>query len=251
MGKIRFSSSYKKVFKDIMKNSVTNFYGRKLGRLSLLAKDLLQNLLPTYALLKSDLQSGNFSKITKPFEELNLEVGFGSGDFLWQNAGQYPKNFYLGVEVFQSGIATLLGNLKNKPLSNLKIYPNSLYDILELLPVDSFNNIYVLFPDPWFKARHHKRRIINSNNLQIFAKLLKNGGNLIIASDVVSYITWTLEKLQQDNWHIQHYTNHEIDNNPNNNFKIQLQTRYEQKAIQAGRTVTYIYAKKFSNKINS
>lgn len=225
-----------------MKNSVTNFYGRKLGRLSLLAKDLLQNLLPDYALLKSDFQNHNFYNATKPFKELNLEIGFGSGDFLWQVAQQYPKNFYLGVEVFQSGIATLLSNLKNKPLGNLKVYPNSLYDILELLPVDIFNNIYVLFPDPWFKTRHHKRRIINSNNLELFAKILKNDGTLVIASDVPEYVTWSLESLKQGNWQVQQSTNGEIV--ADNNFKIQLQTRYEQKAIQAGRPITYIYARK-------
>lgn len=228
-----------------MKSSITNFYGRKLGRLSLLAKDLLQNLLPAYALTKSDFQNDNFHTITKPFKEINLEVGFGSGDFLWQVAQLHPEDFYLGVEVFQSGIATLLAKLQNKELKNLKIYPNSLYDILDLLPVSYFNNIYVLFPDPWFKLRHHKRRIINSHNLQTFAKILKPNGTLVVASDIAEYITWSVEYLQKGGWQIEMYSSSRLM--VGNDAKDHLKTRYEEKAMQAGRSITYIYARKCSN----
>ncbi|MFL1780589.1 tRNA (guanine-N(7)-)-methyltransferase [Candidatus Hepatincolaceae symbiont of Richtersius coronifer] len=255
IGKWRISMNIIK--QDSFKDSTISFYGRKKGRLSVKLKSVLEELLPLYALplsifmaLEPNRQSendsynsankltNNFYSCLKDYKNINLEIGFGSGDFIFSSATNYPQDFYLGVEVFANGVANLLDKLATSPLPNLKIYHENIHDLLDLFPNNIFDNIYILFPDPWHKKKHNKRRLINPLNLIKFSRILKPQGSLIFVSDHEAYAQWSLEHMQSS------HNFRELGNKSIEFMKEleKIQTRYKQKALMLGKKIFYLQA---------
>jgi tRNA (guanine-N7-)-methyltransferase len=124
-----------------------------------------------------------------------LEVGYGSGEHLLWQARANPAIGIIGAEPYISGTAKLLSKLEQEPATNIRLYEDDARDIIEALPAHSIGRFFILFPDPWHKTRHHKRRFIQSDMLDQLARILKPGAELRFASDDAGYLAYALERL--------------------------------------------------------
>lgn len=168
-------------------------FGRVKGRKLTSDKlDLFDNIFPQYQL---DLQKliNNIK-----FNKINLEIGFGSGDFIFYNALNNPNQLFIACEVYLNSMTKLLAKLKENPLNNIIIYKNDVRFLLEELPQNFLDQIFILFPDPWPKKRHHNRRIINHNLLKMLSHITKPQGKLLIATDHPSYQEYLLQLLSNN-----------------------------------------------------
>ncbi len=174
------------------------FYGRRQGRrLRPGLKALLDNLLPQVAVaLPQD--GGALDPATLfdgPRAGYALEIGFGAGEHLAWQAERHPEVGFLGAEFFVNGVAGLLRRIQDRGLDNVRIYHGDARDLLDVLPERILDRAYILFPDPWPKARHHKRRIVQDQTLARLAQAMKDGGELRLATDDMDYLRWMLERL--------------------------------------------------------
>ncbi|AHX11798.1 tRNA (guanine-N(7)-)-methyltransferase [Neorickettsia helminthoeca str. Oregon] len=120
-------------------------------------------------------------------KEIVLEIGFGYGEHLIQRALEAPDKIFIGSEVYENGICKLLGEIKNRGLSNVFIWSLDVRILLQRLKKQIFNTVYILFPDPWPKKRHNKRRIVNRPFLGLLLENLHPSGELIVATDNKDY----------------------------------------------------------------
>jgi tRNA (guanine-N7-)-methyltransferase len=207
-------------------------YGRRRGpKLSAHQERLLETLLPK---LRLNLQSGLDPKnyfAGRAISDVWLEIGFGAGEHLLWQTEHHPDVGLIGAEPYISGIAKLLSKLNLSPDgrgNNIRIHDNDARDILEALPDACLGRVFILFPDPWPKSRHHKRRFIQTNMLDVLARVMKPGAELRFASDDADYAEWTLERVIAHpafEWiamRAQDWKTRPVD---------WLQTRYEAKAL--------------------
>jgi len=124
-----------------------------------------------------------------------LEIGFGGGEHMAAQAARRPDVLILGAEPFHNGVASAVRHVDEQGLANVRIEDGDARALMARLPDASLARIFVLFPDPWPKARHHKRRLIQAETLAEFARLLAPGGRLRFASDWADYVDWTLERV--------------------------------------------------------
>ena len=127
-----------------------------------------------------------------PVEQVRLEIGFGGGEHLLHAARLEPATGFIGVEPFVNGMARLMQSLGETPLANVKVYGDDATRVLDWLPSGSIATIDLFYPDPWPKKRHWKRRFVGKANLDRFARVLRPGGRFRFASDIDSYVNWTL-----------------------------------------------------------
>ena len=171
-------------------------YGRRKGpKLSAHQASLFDTLLPALAL---DIRAGADSRsyFENRVEDVWLEIGFGAGEHLLWQAEQHPNVGLIGAEPYEAGVAKLLSRISlSVPTTNLKIHMDDARDIIAALPDASLGRVFILFPDPWPKTRHHKRRFIQSEMLDALARVMKPGAELRYASDDAPYLEWTLERL--------------------------------------------------------
>ncbi len=130
--------------------------------------------------------------------EVWLEIGFGGGEHMAAQAARRPEVLILGAEPFQNGVASAVRHVEEQGLSNVRIEDGDARALMERLPDSCLTRIFVLFPDPWPKARHHKRRLIQAETVAEFARLLAPGGRLRFASDWAEYVDWSLERILAD-----------------------------------------------------
>ena len=121
-----------------------------------------------------------------------LEIGFGGGEHMAAQAGLHPDVLILGAEPFQNGVASALRHIDEAQLSNVRVHDGDARELMAQLPDACLDRVFVLFPDPWPKTRHHKRRVIQADTVAELARLLKPGGGLRFASDVAHYVDWAL-----------------------------------------------------------
>ncbi len=177
------------------------------------------------------------SVFSKKFEFLVLEIGFGGGEHLTHQAKSYPENGYIGVEPFVNSMAKALRTIENNSLENIRLYDDDAVELLDWMPDGSVDRVDLLYPDPWPKMRHWKRRFVNQRNLDRIARVLKNGGKFHFASDIASYINWTLQHCERHpDFEWQAETAADWDSSYNN----WIQTRYEAKAVREGRKPCYL-----------
>ncbi|HVJ34410.1 MAG TPA: tRNA (guanine(46)-N(7))-methyltransferase TrmB [Terriglobia bacterium] len=221
-----------------------NFYGRRKGRkLRSNQQGWMEELLPrlTIALPEDGSPLDPASLFPCKMDDIWLEIGFGGGEHLAAQAAAHPKIGFIGCEVFVNGIASLLGHLdhqrgEGQGSDNVRIYPEDARDLLARLPERSLGRLFLLFPDPWPKARHARRRFVNPGNLDLLARLLKPGAELRIGSDDPTYIGWALAHASNHpafTWLAQSaadWQQRPADWPP---------SRYEQKAIRQGRQPAY------------
>jgi tRNA (guanine-N7-)-methyltransferase len=168
-------------------------YGRRKGpKLSARQTDLRRTLLGQ---LQFDPVKDALGQFPNNVQELWLEVGFGAGEHLFELAAKNPNVGLIGAEPYESGVAKLLSKLADTPLPNVRIYEGDGRDIIAALPDASLSRFFLLFPDPWPKTRHHKRRFLQMDVLDELARVLKTGAELRFATDDKSYLAYTLERL--------------------------------------------------------
>ena len=124
-----------------------------------------------------------------------LEIGFGGGEHLAAQAAKRPDVLFIGAEPFQNGVASGLRHIAEAALTNVRVHDGDARELLARIPDASLERIFVLFPDPWPKARHHKRRLLQRDTAAELARVLKPGGRLRFASDWADYVDWTLVRL--------------------------------------------------------
>lgn len=168
-------------------------YGRRKGpKLSAHQANLRRTLLGELAFNRGQDALKQFPDSVR---DLWLEVGFGAGEHLFQLANEHPDVGLIGAEPYESGVAKLLTKLANHPLNNVRIYEGDGRDIIAALPDGSLGRFFLLFPDPWPKTRHHKRRFLQTDMLDELARVLKPGAELRFATDDKSYLPYALERL--------------------------------------------------------
>ena len=124
-----------------------------------------------------------------------LEIGFGGGEHMAAQAGRNPGVTILGAEPFQNGVASAVRHVEEQGLTNVRIHDGDVRELIARLPDASLARVFILFPDPWPKLRHHKRRLIQPDTVAELARILKPGGKLRFASDWANYVDWALERL--------------------------------------------------------
>ncbi len=170
-------------------------YGRRKGpKLSAHQSRLLETLLPQLA-LKIEAGRDPRAYFDSSVDEVWLEIGFGGGEHLYWQAEHNPRIGMIGAEPFVNGVAKLLSKLESGVARNVRIHMGDARDIIEALPDASLARVFILFPDPWPKTRHHKRRFIQMEMLDALARVMKPGSELRFASDDAPYLDWTLERL--------------------------------------------------------
>jgi tRNA (guanine-N7-)-methyltransferase len=169
-------------------------YGRMRGRPLRQHRALLMaERLPELALELSE--SIDPRALMPQARELWLEIGFGGGEHLAGQAASHPDVLILGAEPFVDGQAKLISQVERERLANVRIHPGDARELLAALPDASVSRTFILFPDPWPKARHHKRRLIQPAVIEDLARVLKRGGRLRFATDWKDYADWTLERI--------------------------------------------------------
>jgi tRNA (guanine-N7-)-methyltransferase len=153
---------------------------------------LLETLLPTVAL---DLSAPVDPRALKPdAAEVWLEIGFGGGEHMAAQAARRPDVLVLGAEPFLNGVASAVRHIEEAALANVRLHHGDARDLMAALPDGAADRVFILFPDPWPKARHHKRRLVQAETLAGLARVLKPGGRLRFATDWADYADWTLQR---------------------------------------------------------
>jgi tRNA (guanine-N7-)-methyltransferase len=169
-------------------------YGRRKGpKLSPHKEELRRTLLPRLT-LQSEPGRDPLSYFEPQVEEVWLEVGFGGGEHLLEQARSNPRIGLIGAEPYEAGVGKLLSKVADAPPPNIRIHEGDARDIIEALPDASLGRVFILFPDPWPKTRHRKRRFVQMEMLDALARVMKSGAELRIASDDAGYVEWTLER---------------------------------------------------------
>lgn len=215
------------------------FFGRRKGKpLRERQVDLMTTLLPT---LKVDLAQAAPDDLKSLFpvavERVRLEVGFGGGEHLVHRAVENPSTGFIGVEPFVNSMAKLLGRADELALNNIRVYDDDATQLLDWMPAASVDHIDLLYPDPWPKKKHWKRRFVSNVNLDRFHRVLKPGGLFCFASDIDTYVDWTLQHCRD---HGGFQWTAEEPSDWLTPFVNWPGTRYEAKARREGRSSAYL-----------
>jgi tRNA (guanine-N7-)-methyltransferase len=214
-------------------------YGRRRGRpLRRGRRDLIDTLLPqlSFALPGRGLLDPA-TLFPKPPVEVWLEIGFGGGEHLAVQADTHRETGFIGCEPFINGVASLLAKIKKEDLTNIRIFPDDGRALLECLAESSLGRVFILFPDPWPKKRHAKRRLISPQIVDVLAHVMKNNAELRLASDDPKYIRWMLEHVRR------HGAFQWLAQGPADWWQRTPDwpaTRYEAKSLRAGRSCAYL-----------
>ncbi|WP_422074244.1 tRNA (guanine(46)-N(7))-methyltransferase TrmB [Tranquillimonas rosea] len=165
-----------------------------------------------------------------------LEIGFGGGEHMVHQAAANPDAGIIGCEPYINGVAMLLSKIRKADVGNVAIHPGDVRDLFDVLPEGSIDRAFLLYPDPWPKKKHHRRRFVTPEHLEPLSRVLRPGAELRVATDIPDYVRQTLEQVPRhgfrwlaegpDDWR------HPWDD--------WLSTRYEQKALREGRVPHYL-----------
>ncbi|HMT02575.1 MAG TPA: tRNA (guanosine(46)-N7)-methyltransferase TrmB [Burkholderiales bacterium] len=165
------------------------------GKITQSQKKAVYNLMPKYG-IEFQEQMLDLNKIFKRDNPKIIEIGFGMGHATWQIAMNNPNNDYLGIEVHTPGVGSLLIQIEQCNITNLKLIRHDALSVFKNMIADnSISGIYIFFPDPWPKKRHHKRRIIQTEFVDLLCDKLIKGGFIHLATDWEDYAHWILNKL--------------------------------------------------------
>ena len=206
--------------------------------------ELVENLLPDLRVSPEEIVKNPDLKalFKRSVDEVWLEIGFGGGEHAAWQVENHPHIGMIACEPFMNGVATFLAHVEERNLQDgIRILDEDARQIIDVLPDQSLDRMFLLFPDPWRKKRHAKRRFIGDENLELVARVLKSGGEFRVASDHMPYIEWTLRHL------VDHPDFEWICDGPND-WRVRpddwAPTRYEQKALQQGKKCVYLRFKR-------
>jgi tRNA (guanine-N7-)-methyltransferase len=171
-------------------------------------------------------------------ERIELEIGTGGGEHLARLAAENPSTGYIGCEVFSGGIAKLLEAIDNNHLANIRLFTDDALKLLVKLPDASLDAAWLLYPDPWPKTRHHKRRFISATTLGELARVLKRGSIFRFATDIEDYANWGLAHVLRAPGFRFAPARPGIWHEP---YPGWVPTRYEQKARRDGRNLSFYF----------
>ncbi|HTJ56703.1 MAG TPA: tRNA (guanosine(46)-N7)-methyltransferase TrmB [Devosiaceae bacterium] len=215
------------------------FFGRRSGKRLHKGQDqLFREVLPGL-----ELKLGEGAVVPQElFPEKSfyaIEIGYGGGEHLARKARENPETGFIGCEVFSGGIAKMVEKIDAEELGNIRLFTDDALKLLLKLPDAALDEVFLLYPDPWPKTRHHKRRFVSPTTLAQLARTLKPGGKFRFASDIEDYANWTLAHILRSpdfrfipgpagSWH-QPYPGWQP-------------TRYEEKARQEGRLLSFYFS---------
>jgi tRNA (guanine-N7-)-methyltransferase len=214
------------------------FFGRRSGKRLHKGQDaLFRDLLPRLAIT---LPEGTLDprSLFPQARAVALEIGYGGGEHLARQAAENPDTGFLGCEVFSGGIAKLIEAVDGQGLENVRVFTDDALKLLAKLPEASIDSVHLLYPDPWPKTRHHKRRFVSPTTLSELARVIRPGGLFRFATDIEDYADWTLAHVLREprfrflvdgagGWHVP--------------YPGWQPTRYEDKARRAGRMTSFYF----------
>lgn len=168
--------------------------------------------------------------------EVWLEIGFGGGEHMVHQAARNPQAGIIGCEPYINGVAMLLGKIRAAGVENLAVHPGDVRDLFDVLPEASIAKAFLLYPDPWPKRRHHRRRFVTPEYLEPLARVLRRGAEFRVASDIPDYLRQSVEQVPQHGFEL-------LNEDPQDwhaPWKDWLPTRYERKALREGRVPHYL-----------
>ncbi len=217
------------------------FFGRVSGkRLHNAQNALLETLLPKVEVKLPGRGEIDLDQIFPPHATNRImEIGYGGGEHLARLALENPKGGFVGCEVFTGGIGKMVQKIADNDLKNISLFTRDAYRLLEVLPDACLEGVYLLYPDPWPKTRHHKRRFVSKTTLDELSRVLKPGGFFRFATDIEDYANWTLAHIvrhhgffwpvsEPGSWHLP--------------FVGWKPTRYEEKARREGRVKSFYFS---------
>lgn len=219
-----------------------NFYGRFKGKsLSARQHGSLHTEFEKYSLKNISWEENSKRKKIKLSEVFNeksvwLEIGFGGGEHLVHQAKLNPDIGFIGCEPYQNGVAKLMGKLSADPRKNIKLYDGDVRNMFDVLAKNSISKVFLLYPDPWPKKRHHRRRFVTQEFLAPLYETMKPGSILRIATDIEDYVRQALQEVPKAGF--QWLAKDASDwRDP---WQDWVSTRYEIKALKEARTPHYL-----------
>ena len=211
-----------------MKNSIKSF-SKARSRSSLKNKKILSKANEIFFITEDDFE--DFKLLNEDPFKLNLEIGFGDGKYLYEQALNNPKQSFIGIEVFESGLANTYKKIEKFNIKNLKLIQG---DVAQIFSKNKSKNLFdlitIFFPDPWPKSKHKKRRLLKKNFFLILQSLLKKEGKIIIKTDWQDYAEEIIETLKDLKFN--------FNKESVNVDSKELITKYEEIALKEKRTVT-------------
>ena len=217
--------------------TLNRLYGRSSGhKLRKGQADLVENLLPQIAVpVEGEVRAARLFGDDRP---LHFEIGFGSGEHLAYRADLLPDHGFIGCEPFVNGVATALGHIRDQALGNVRLWMGDALDPLRRVPDGALSFLYLLHPDPWPKARHAKRRMVNDGPVDLFASKVRSGGEFRVATDDPTYLSHALMVMQRHDGQFEWLAETPKDFlQPPGGW---IETRYGAKARREGRRPYYL-----------
>jgi len=175
---------------DYIKKDTVRSFGRIANRMSKNEQEQLDIALDKYSIT---IDTAKVLKKEFPDKEILLEIGCGKGEQIIERAKNNPKKMFIACEVFKNSLAKIARAIEEYNLTNLKLFYSDARLLLESLQEESISTVMVLYPDPWPKTKHKKRRIVNQELLELSYKALKPEGKLILATDITDYALWMIQ----------------------------------------------------------
>jgi tRNA (guanine-N7-)-methyltransferase len=218
------------------------FFGRRKGHaLRPHQAALFDTLLPRLALDLSHAPPADLRTLFHGANDVRLEIGFGGGEHLTAEAEAHPRTGFIGSEPFVNGMAKALAAIEQRKLANIRLHHGDASELIAWLPPASLARVDLLYPDPWPKRRHWKRRFVQDDSVAAIARMLRPGGEFRFATDIADYAAWTLARLMRSPEFV--WTAERADDwrRPWPGFSS---TRYEAKAKREGRLPCYLIFKR-------
>lgn len=217
--------------------TLNRLYGRSSGhKLRTSQQELVERSLPELEVpAEGEITARRLFGEDRP---LHFEIGFGSGEHLADRADMLPGHGFIGAEPFLNGVATALGHIRDKHLTNIRVSRGDALEMLQRVPDGALSFLYLLHPDPWPKARHAKRRMVSDGPVTLFAAKLKSGGEFRLATDDPTYLTWSLMIMQRHEGQFEWTAERPVDFlEPSGGW---IETRYGAKSRREGRRPYYL-----------